>query len=503
MELETLTRRFDLAVIGGGINGAGIARDAAGRGLSVILFEQDDLASHTSSASSKLIHGGLRYLEHYEFGLVRKALAEREVLLRMAPHIVRPLRFVVPHDPAIRPAWQVRAGLFLYDHLSRRQTLPASETLSLGQHAVGAPLLAEWRRAFAYSDCWVDDARLVVLNAADAAARGASICTRTRVVGAARGADAWTVEAEARDGARYSVQARALINAAGPWVGELMGGALHLPQRRKLRLVKGSHIVVARRFTHDAAYLLQNPDRRIVFALPYEDAFTLIGTTDLEFEGDPAQVAISPEETEYLCTVANRFFREPLTAADVLASFSGVRPLLDDAEGAASAVTRDYALALDTQGPPLVSIYGGKITTYRRLAEDVLKGLMPLLAREGSPWTADSSLPGGDMGRAPESFEQDLMLAYPWLPARVARRLVRSYGSRSACVLANAGSLAQLGDELFPDLFEAELEYLVDQEFAREVEDVLWRRTHLGLHHRHADTAPLERWLADRFKTQH
>jgi len=498
---QALTRRFDLAVIGGGINGAGIARDAAGRGLSVILFEQDDLASHTSSASSKLIHGGLRYLEYYEFGLVRKALAEREVLLRMAPHIVRPLRFVVPHDPAIRPAWQVRAGLFLYDHLARRQTLPGSEALKLNQHAVGAPLRAEWRRAFAYSDCWVDDARLVVLNAVDAAARGANIRTRTRVIGASRGADAWTIEAEERGGTRYTVSARAVVNAAGPWVGELMAGALHQTQHRKLRLVKGSHIVVPRRFTHDAAYLLQNPDRRIVFALPYEDAYTLIGTTDLEFDGDPARVAISPEETEYLCSVANRFFRDPVEPADVLASFSGVRPLLDDAEGSASAVTRDYALALDTQAAPLVSIYGGKITTYRRLAEDVLRGLMPLLAREGGAWTAGSTLPGGDMGRPLERFEQDLQLAYPWLPARIARRLVHSYGSRSACVLANAGSLAQLGDEVFPDLYEAELEYLADQEFARDVEDVLWRRTHLGLHHRHADSEPLERWLAERFKT--
>ncbi|MCA8224071.1 glycerol-3-phosphate dehydrogenase [Burkholderia sp. BC1] len=495
--------RYDLLVVGGGINGAGIARDAAGRGLSVLLCEQDDLASHTSSASTKLIHGGLRYLEYKEFGLVRKALQERETLLRAAPHIMWPLRFVMPHMPNLRPAWLIRIGLFLYDHLAKRELLPGSRGIDMRRHAAGAPLVDSIRRGFVYSDGWVDDARLVVLNALDAKERGAEILTRTKLVSAERRSDEWEARLQRPDGAIRVVRARAIANAAGPWVGDVLHGALGRGAHHSVRLVKGSHIVTRRLFDHDHAYIFQNPDKRIIFAIPYERDFTLIGTTDVEYTSDPARVAIDRDETQYLCDSINRYFKRKISPADVHWTYSGVRPLLEDENAAnASAVTRDYRLEMDDgEGAPLLSVFGGKITTFRKLAEEAGDMLCRALGRDAPAWTAGAPLPGGDIANAKfDAFADAFAKRHRWLPAPLARRYARAYGTRAARVVGDAQSLADLGAEIVPGLFEAELRYLRDTEWATCAQDVLWRRSKLGLHVApgtlDAASAALDAWFA-------
>jgi glycerol-3-phosphate dehydrogenase len=479
-------RIYDMIVVGGGINGVGITRDAAGRGLSVLLCEQDDLAGHTSSASTKLIHGGLRYLEYYEFNLVRKALQEREVLLRAAPHIIRPLRFVMPHNAQLRPAWMIRAGLFLYDHLSRRKLLPGSRSIDLASSPFGHPLKAQNRQGFVYSDAWVDDARLVVLNAMDAAERGATVRTRTRFVSAQRHADHWVATLQqTANGTSENVHARTLVNAAGPWAGTLLRDSLALLPKRDLLMAKGSHIVVRKMFEHDHAYILQNPDKRIIFAIPYEDEFTLIGTTDVAFTGDPANVSISADETDYLCEMVNRYFTRQISAHDVVASYSGVRPLLEDETTDLSAVTRDYALERDVGADraPLLTVLGGKITTFRRLAEETLDLLAPSVGRTRSTWTAAAPLPGGDIANADfDSFLTDLRHRYTWLPATLLRRYAHAYGTRIHRLLDAVSNLSGLGEDYGDGVFAVEIDYLVKREWARTPEDILWRRSKLGLH---------------------
>ncbi|KVC60107.1 glycerol-3-phosphate dehydrogenase [Burkholderia ubonensis] len=499
----TQPNRYDLLVVGGGINGAGIARDAAGRGLSVMLCEQDDLASHTSSASTKLIHGGLRYLEYKEFGLVRKALQERETLLRAAPHIMWPLRFVMPHMPNLRPAWLIRIGLFLYDHLAKRELLPGSRGIDMRRHAAGAPLIDSIKRGFVYSDGWVDDARLVVLNALDAKERGAEILTRTKLVSAERVGDEWEARLQLADGSISVVRARAIANAAGPWVGEVLHGALGRGAQHSVRLVKGSHIITRRLFDHDHAYIFQNPDKRIIFAIPYERDFTLIGTTDVEYTNDPAKVAIDGNETQYLCDSINRYFKRKISPADVHWTYSGVRPLLEDENAAnASAVTRDYRLEMDDgAGAPLLSVFGGKITTFRKLAEEAGDLLCRALGRDAAPWTAGAPLPGGDIANAKfDAFAAQFAARHPWLPAELARRYARAYGTRAERVVGNAKSLAGLGAAIAPGIHEAELRYLRDVEWATRAQDVLWRRSKLGLHVApgtlDAVTAALDAWFA-------
>jgi glycerol-3-phosphate dehydrogenase len=492
---------FDLAVIGGGINGCGIARAAALRGHQVFLCEQDDLASGTSSASTKLIHGGLRYLEHYEFRLVREALQEREVLWRMAPHIISPLRFVLPHHAGLRPAWFLRLGLFLYDHIGGRSLLPGTSTLNLRQHAAGAPLRAEYTQGFEYSDCWVDDARLVVLVAMDAAAQGAKIRTRTRCVGAVRDGAAWKVTVEnRRNGGRETLRARTLMNASGPWVADVLTGTLGAELPARIRLVQGSHIVVRKLFDHDRCYIFQHADGRIIFAIPYERDFTLIGTTDREVDGDPAAIAASDEEIAYLCDTVGAYFNSPVTPADVVWSYAGVRPLYDDGSSAAQEVTRDYVLSLDAPlgCPPLLSVFGGKITTFRRLADAALGRLEPHLGR-GHKAASSSPLPGGDFavdGRA--ALASSLRETYPWLAPHHAERLARSYGTIAAMILNGARSDADLGRRFGSDLTEREVAYLMEHEWAETAADVVWRRSKLGLRLTAVETANLGAWMAAR-----
>ncbi|MDQ0009790.1 glycerol-3-phosphate dehydrogenase [Luteibacter jiangsuensis] len=477
-----MVEQVDILVVGGGVNGVGIARDAAGRGLSVWLCERDDLAAHTSSASTKLIHGGLRYLEQFEFALVGKALAEREVLLRAAPHIIWPLRFVLPHQPHLRPAWMIRLGLFLYDHLGRgRRTLPGSRRVRFGKHVTGEPLRADFSVGFVYSDAWVQDARLVVLNAMDAARRGVHIETHTRCVSARRDGEGWTAELESRDGSRHFVKARALVNAAGPWAASFLDDVAHVKHQHSLRLIKGSHIVVPKIFEHRYAYIFQQPDRRIVFAIPYERDFTLIGTTDVEYKDDPSHPTITAEETSYLCDAANRYFKKQLTPDDVVWSYSGVRPLLQDEAGSASEVTRDYLLDIDQNGPPLLNVFGGKLTTYRKLSEEAVDKLAPLLGNHQPAWTADARpLPGGGE-RDIDELLADVRATRPWLPETFAWRLVHSYGTRARDLLGEADGLNALGEHFGADLYQAEVDYLVRHEWATEAEDILWRRSKLGL----------------------
>ena len=489
---------YDLLIVGGGINGAGIARDAAGRGLSVLLCEQDDLASHTSSASTKLIHGGLRYLEHLQFALVRKALIEREILLASAPHLMRPLRFVLPHDAHLRPPWLIGAGLFLYDHLARRRRLAGSARINLRRHVAGGALKPQYVDGFVYSDGWTDDARLVVLNAVDARERGALILTRTRCEKLEESEGRWIATLASPAGTE-KVSARAVVNATGPWVARFAHDASPVSVCHSVRLVKGSHIVVPRIYAHRFAYLFQNDDGRIVFAIPYEREFTLIGTTDIEYAGDPEAVHIESGEVAYLCAAVSRYFAKPVHPGEVVWSYSGVRPLLDDEAADPASVTRDYALELDRHPAPLLNVFGGKITTYRKLAESAVD----MLARElGSPrpaWTAHALLPGGDLPRgAYAGFLRSLERAHPWLPAPLRYRYAHAYGTRIAHILRGAHSVTDLGEELLPQLHEREADYLCRVEFARTAEDILWRRTRLGLHVGAGGHGRLEEWLAAR-----
>src|SRR3984893_9508836 len=472
----------DLLVIGGGVNGAGIARDAAGRGLAVMLCEQGDLAGATSSASSKLIHGGLRYLEYYHFRFVREALLEREVLLAIAPHIVWPASFILPHDKGLRPALVIEAGLFLYDWLARRNLLGRSRRLDLRTAKEGAPLKEHLTTGFAYSDCRVDDARLVVLNAVDARERGADIRTRTRCVSAKREQGTWRATLlDMRVAATTIVTARGLVNAAGPWAAEVLSGVIGHDAGKRLRLVKGSHIVVPRIYEGDHSYVLQNEDRRFVFVMPYEMDYSLIGTTEIPFEGDPSKARISEDEIVYLCAAVSRYFREPLSPRDAVESFSGVRPLYDDGAKNASAATRDYVLDLDAPegSAPLLSVFGGKITTYRRLAEDAIDRLAAHLnPPRAERWTATAPLPGGDMEDGDfDRFLRALRGKYPWLDAAAVARLARAYGTRAEAVLDDARGACDLGVDFGAGLFQAEIDYLIGQEFALTAEDILWRRS--------------------------
>jgi glycerol-3-phosphate dehydrogenase len=493
-----MTETVDLFIIGGGINGAGIARDAAGRGLSVILCEKDDLAEGTSSRSGKLVHGGLRYLEYYEFRLVREALIEREVLLRNAPHIIWPMRFVLPHSSDDRPAWLIRLGLFLYDHLGGRKRLPGTRTLDLRRDPEGAPLKRQYTKGFEYSDCWVDDARLVVLNALDAAEKGARVFTRTACTSARREGDLWRVErTDMRSGARRTVMARALVNAGGPWVNDIIGRVTGTNSTRNVRLVKGSHIIVPKFWDGQQAYLVQNDDRRVIFINPYEGDKALIGTTDIPYDGAAEKVAADEDEIAYLLAAVNRYFTQTLRREDVLESFSGVRPLYDDGAGNPSAVTRDYVFDLDTRGgAPLLNIFGGKITTFRRLAEQALHRLSPFFPDMAGDWTAGSVLPGGDLPEGDvAAFMNMLARDYPWLPRDLARHYTRLYGSRTLDLIGRRQSLAEMGRCFGPLLYEAEVRHLVAHEWAETAEDVLWRRTKHRLHMSPAEQAAFAEWF--------
>ncbi|MCY6379857.1 glycerol-3-phosphate dehydrogenase [Hoeflea prorocentri] len=476
---------YDIVVIGGGINGCGIARDAVGRGFSVLLAEKEDLASGTSSASTKLVHGGLRYLEHYEFRLVREALMEREVLWKMAPHIIWPMRFVLPHHEGLRPAWLLRLGLFLYDHLGGRKLLPATKVLDMKTDPAAKPLKPMFSKAFEYSDCWVNDARLVALNARDAADRGAEIKTRTEVTSARRIGDAWTIVLrDGLSGNTHEVRAGLLINAAGPWVDKTLQQTVGENNARNVRLVQGSHIVIRRKFEDPRAFFFQNKDERIIFAIPYEDEFTLIGTTDHDFEGDPGKAAITEAEITYLCEAASEYFTEPVRRDDVVWTYSGVRPLYDDGASAAQEATRDYVLVEDggENEPRLINIFGGKITTYRRLSEAVLEKIERILGRRGQSWTADAPLPGGDFDVAGfDGQVQALKDSHPFLEIGHVRRLVRRYGTIAGQIVGNARSYNDLGKHFGADLYAAEVDYLVANEWAVSGEDVAWRRTKSGL----------------------
>jgi glycerol-3-phosphate dehydrogenase len=487
---------FDLAIIGGGINGTGIARDAAGRGLRVVLIEQNDLASGTSSASSKLIHGGLRYLEHGEFRLVREALREREVLLRAAPHLIRPIRFVLPIKETGRSPSVLRLGLLLYDWIGWRKILPGTRELDLVTDEAGLPLKPRFHHAFEYSDCVADDSRLVVLNALDAAERGAVIRTRTRCVRAER-SDFWRLILIAR-GQRDVVSARILVNATGAWNEIFAESVLRQAPLRRLRLDKGSHIVVRRLFEHDRAYILQTPDGRVVFAIPFESEFTLIGTTDIAFSGDPSIVAPTGPEIDYLCQAVNEYFRSQLTAADVVWAFAGVRSLYDDGARKAQDIGRDYELVLDERygEAALLTVYGGKITTYRRLAEQALARLRHFFPHS-RPWTAKSHLPGGDfVYDGIETLVERARRNWPFLTVEHTRRLVRAYGTRLDHVIGEAGEIGDLGTCFGADLTAAEVRYMMRKEWAHSADDVLWRRSKLGLRFSSAQTAALEQFMA-------
>ncbi len=471
---------YDLLIIGGGVNGTGIARDAAGRGLSVVLCEKGDFAEGTSSKSSKLVHGGLRYLEYYEFRLVREALIEREVLLRSAPHIIWPLRFLLPHSPEQRPAWMVRLGLLLYDHLGGRKILPASRGLRLNSVPEGAVLKPQFQRGFEYSDCWVDDARLVVLNALDAAARGAKIMPRTMLVSARREDGRWVAELVASDGTRSSLEARAIINAAGPLVDEVQGRGLSQNDGPLVRRVKGSHIIVPKFFVGERAFILQNDDGRVIFIIPYQGDLALIGTTDITLSGDEPAETITDAETDYLLAAVNRYLIQPLARSDIRASYAGVRPLHEDHAANASAVSRDYVLDVKSEGgaAPVLSVSGGKITTFRKLAEHALAQLQPWFAHMAPPWTADASLPGGDIPGADfAGFTKQLAAQYPWLPTAMLTHFARLYGTRARDLLGTSTSLADLGQHFGANLYEREIRFLVAQEWAQTGEDVLMRRT--------------------------
>lgn len=490
---------YDIAIIGGGINGTGIARDATGRGLSTILFEKGDLAQGTSSASTKLIHGGLRYLEHYEFRLVREALLERETLLGIAPHIIWPLRFVLPHHKGLRPAWLLRLGLFLYDHLGGRKILPGTRKVSLARAPLNDALKPGYDFGFEYSDCWVEDSRLVVLNAKDAVERGATIFTRMHVIAAERDNQAWRITTQDMHGLITQHRAHNLVNAAGPWVADTLTSTLRMNTQAKVRQVKGSHIVVPKLYEHDRCFIFQNSDGRIIFSIPYERDFTLIGTTDIDYHDDPAQVRISDQEVDYLCAAASEYFERPVTRDAIVWTYSGVRPLYDDGASKAQEATRDYVLVRDGADgeAPLLSVFGGKITTYRRLAEAALDKLG--IAPDKKGWTGRQPLPGGNFpinGFVNEVAE--LRRLWPFLPERLAERLIRAYGTRAAQILNGKTSIHDLGRCFGADLHEAEIDYLIAQEWARSAEDILWRRSKLGLRFDAGEIARLQDYVTQR-----
>lgn len=487
----------DLIVIGGGINGAGIAADAAGRGLSVLMLEAKDLACATSSASSKLIHGGLRYLEHYEFRLVSEALAEREVLLKLAPHIAFPMRFRLPHQPHLRPAWMIRTGLFLYDHLGKRTSLPSSKGLRFGPESV---LKSSLTRGFEYSDCWVDDARLVLLNAQEVVVRGGEVRTRTQVTRAYRENGLWVVEAKNADtGEVFTWRAKGLVNATGPWVKHFFDNGLELKSPYGIRLIKGSHIVVPRVHNQPQAYILQNEDHRIVFVIPWMDEFSIIGTTDVEYNGDPHDVKIDDNEVNYLLKVYNDHFKKQLSKDDIVWTYSGVRPLCDDESDSPQAITRDYTLDVHDQDgkAPLLSVFGGKLTTYRKLAEHALEKLSVYYDNCGPAWTKNGVLPGGDLGTDRDSYAAQLRRRFTWLPEALARRYVRTYGTRAEQLIGTAQSLEDLGEHFGHHLYEAELRYLVAEEWVVELDDAIWRRTKLGMWLDDAQKQRVAQWLEE------
>ena len=488
---------YDIFVIGGGVNGCGIARDAVGRGLRVGLAEMDDLASATSSASTKLFHGGLRYLEYYKFRLVREALIEREVLLRNMPHISWPMRFVLPLHKDMRPGWLIRVGLFIYDHLGGRKILPPTKTLDLTRDEAGKPLKSTLEKAFEYSDCWVQDSRLVVLNAADAKARGADIMTRSRVISAKRRGSLWEVEID-RQGEYLKIRTRVLVNAAGPWVASVLHDIAQIDTRENVRLVRGSHIVVKKLFRHERAYFFQGSDNRIIFAIPYEGDFTLIGTTDRDQGTNIGTPECTADEADYLRHFASEYFRKPIEKDEIVWTFSGVRPLYDDGASSATEATRDYVLSLNEDGPPLLSVFGGKITTYRKLAEAAMVKLENHLDYKSEGWTDKAALPGGDFPHDGVSgLIRDLERDYPFLQPAEARRLIRTYGSLAPDMLGEARQKEDLGQDFGAGLREAEVKWLCEKEFAVTAEDILWRRTKLGLHFAPEQVKLLESWLAE------
>lgn len=501
MEKDKAVEFTDVLVIGGGVNGTGIARDASGRGVSVTLVEQGDLAQATSSASTKLFHGGLRYLEQYDFMLVRKALKEREVLLRMMPHIARPMRFVLPHVKGMRPAWMLRVGLFIYDHLDLGQTLPKTKVLDLHRDVAGPPLKPHLKRAFEYSDGWVDDARLVVLNARDAADRGARILTRTRMVKARREGRHWMVDlVDLATGTAFQMRAGALVNAGGPWVNRVVDALDGVVPPDPVRLVRGSHIVVKKLFDHDRAYFFQLSDGRIIFAIPYQGDFTLIGTTDVDHQGDPADAACSDLEAEYLCQAASDYFARPVTMAEIFWTYAGVRPLDDTLEGSASTASRDYHIKVSDQNghAPLISIYGGKITTFRKLSEQAVAELAPYVELSGLPWTDRAPLPGGDFAaEARSDLVQALAARFSFLDLRTCRRLISAYGTLAIKMLGDAQCQGDLGQDFGAGLSACEVTWLRSREWAVTAEDILWRRSKLGLWFTPMQVTALELWLKE------
>ena len=488
---------YDLFIIGGGINGCAIARDAAGRGLSVFLAEQNDLASGTSSASTKLIHGGLRYLEHYEFRLVREALIEREVLLQSAPHIIWPLRFVLPHHDGLRPRWMIRLGLFLYDHLGGRKILPPTRSVDFRIDETGQPLKEEFIRGYEYSDCWVEDSRLVVLCAMDAKSKGAEIRTRTIVTSARRDGKEWAIDITS-NGKTETIRAKAIVNSAGPWVSHVLGQIIGRNDPDKIRMVKGSHIVVDRLYDHDRSYIFQNGDGRICFAIPYERNFTLIGTTDLDHKGEPGKPEISPEERQYLLRSVSEYFRKPVTEAQVRWAYSGIRPLYDDGASKAQEATRDYVLKLDdSQGQaPVLSVFGGKITTSRKLAEAALEKLQPFFPQATAPWTAKAKFPGGMDYFGIDGYIQAQQKKYSFLKPAQVERLFHAYGTRMENILGDARFATDLGESFGP-LSTKEIEYLKQEEFIQTADDILWRRSKLGLHMSVEQVATLRAYMGE------
>lgn len=498
MPAKTTSKIFDIFIIGGGVNGAGIARDAAGRGHLVYLAEMNDLASGTSSAATKLIHGGLRYLEYYEFSLVREALKEREILWAMAPFIIKPMRFILPHHKGLRPKWLLRLGLFLYDHIGGRKKLPPTKTINLTTDPAGKPLRADSKTGFEYSDCFVDDARLVILNAKDAANKGAFINVRTKVISAKRAGDIWEIKVKnTLNGKTQTIKAKSLINAAGPWVdivSNILSDKNHI---KNIRLVKGSHIVVNKLYNHDKSYIFQNEDGRIIFAIPYQEDFTLIGTTDVDYEGDPKDVAISSDELNYLCKASSNYFRQKVKRSDVVWAYSGVRPLFDDGADEAQEATRDYVLKLEKDhGAPLLNIFGGKLTTYRHLAEEVLERLETVIGKKGKKWTANSYLPGGDFAIGEfDKLVSDLHRQYSFMAYSQIKRMVRLYGTLTKNVLGEAKSFADLGESFGADLSVKEVNYLIENEWTITLEDILWRRTKLGLFISDRDSRALKKYL--------